>query len=201
MKEKIFLLGVLAFFAGVSTPQAAPSFWNPSGTQTPTPVAAPPVMVPSDSNDVLTATPTAVVAPMVGIATATPTAEPGATHKDPTAAAIFSLVLPGAGQVYDDDPLKGVAFAAVFGVSLWQAIDNLQLHPDPNDHTPPSQGGPAELVKNENLGSLFGLLTLVTYGFGIEDALDGAVDYNRRHYVSLSLGLQPMASASLSYHF
>jgi hypothetical protein len=201
MKEKILITGVLSFFIGTSALQAAPSFWNPSGTQTPTPVAAPPILVPSDSAQGMTATPTAVVAPVVGIVTATPTPEPGVHHKDPTAAAVFSLVIPGAGQVYDDDPLKGLAFAAVFGVSLWQAIDNLQLHPDPNDHTPANQGGPAELVKNEDLGSLFGLLTLVTYGFGIEDALDGAVDYNRRHFVSLSLGLQPMASASISYHF
>jgi hypothetical protein len=194
MKEKIFLLGVLAFFTGLSAPQAAPSFWNPSGTQTPTPVAAPPVMVPSDSSDVLTATPTAVVAPLVGIATPTPTAEPGIHRKDPTAAALFSVFVPGAGQVYDGDPLKGVAFAAVFGVSLWQTIDSLQLEPDPKN--------PGDVIaKDENRGSLFGLLALAAYGFGIEDALDGAVDYNRRHYVSLSLGLQPMASASLSYHF
>jgi hypothetical protein len=194
MKEKIFPLGVFIFFIVASAPQAAPSFWNPSGTQTPTPVAAPPVVVPSDSNDVLTATPTAVVAPDLGIPTATPTPQPGIHRKDPTTAAVFSLVLPGAGQVYDDDPLKGLAFAAVFGVGLWQTIDSLQLVPNPNS--------PGDVIaKNEEKGSLFGLLTLAAYGFGIEDALDGAVDYNRRHYVSLSLGLQPMASASLSYHF
>ncbi len=194
MKEKIFVPGVFAFFIGVSALHAAPSFWNPSGTQTPTPVAAPEVMVPSDSNDVLTATPTPVVAPYVGIATATPTPEPGIHRKDPTTAAVFSLLIPGAGQVYDDDPLKGVAFAAVFGVSLWQTIESLQLIPNPNS--------PGDVIaKDEQKGSLFGLLTLAAYGFGIEDALDGAVDYNRRHYVSLSLGLQPMASASLSYHF
>ena len=181
MKEKIFLLGVFAFFAGLSAPQAAPSFWNPSGTQTPTPVAAPVIVVPSDSNDILTATPTAVVAPYVGIATATPTPRPGIHRIDPTTAAVFSLFVPGAGQVYDNDPLKGVAFAAVFGVGLWQTIDSLQLIPNPNS--------PGDVIaKNEEKGSLFGLLTLAAYGFGIEDALDGAVDYNRRHYVSLRWG-------------
>jgi hypothetical protein len=194
MKEKIFLIGVLSFFMGASSLTAAPSFWNPNGTQTPTPVAAPPIMVPSDPIQFTTATPTAVVVPLVGIATPTPTAEPGIHRKDPTTAAIFSLVLPGAGQVYDDDPLKGLAFAAVFGVALWQTIDSLKLVPNPTD--------PSDVIaKNEEKGSLFGLLTLAAYGFGIEDALDGAADYNRRHFVSLSLGLQPMASASLSYHF
>ncbi|HVM32762.1 MAG TPA: hypothetical protein VMU88_06475 [bacterium] len=194
MKENTFRFGVLVFLSGLSSLQAAPSFWNPSGTQTPTPVSAPPVLVPSEPVQYLTATPTPVVAPFVGIATPTPTPAPGITAKSPVEAALFSVVVPGSGQVYDGDPLKGLAFAAVFGVSLWQTIDALQLEPNPSN--------PGDVIaKDEERGSLFGLVALAAYGFGIEDALDGAADYNRRHYVSLSMGLQPMASASLTYHF
>ncbi|HET9869032.1 MAG TPA: hypothetical protein VFR02_00850 [bacterium] len=194
MKVRAFFAGVLVCLAGPSGLWAAPSFWAPKGTLTPTPVAAPPVWVPDEPAQYLTVTPTPVTAPFVGYATPTPTPEPGVSHKDPATAAIFSVVVPGAGQVYDGDPLKGLAFAAVFGVSLWQTIDSLQLEPDPNN--------PGDVIaKDEERGSLFGLITLAAYGFGIEDALDGAVDYNRRHYVSLALGMRPLASASLTYHF
>ncbi|MGH7740076.1 MAG: hypothetical protein ACREL1_08020, partial [bacterium] len=120
--------------------------------------------------------------------------EPGITRKDPTTAALFSVIVPGSGQVYDGDPLKGLAFAAVFGVSLWKTIDSLQLIPDPHN------SGDV-IAKDEEGGSLFGLLTLAAYGFGIEDALDGASAYNWRHYVSLTLGRPSLASASLTYHF
>jgi hypothetical protein len=194
MKNILLWFLLLFLWVQLSLVQAEPTFWNPSGTVTPTPVAAPPVLVPSEPVEFQTATPTPVLAPVVQVATSTPTAEPGVSHKDPGIAALFSLLVPGAGQVYDTDPLKGVAFAAVFGVSLWQTIDNLQLKPD-------TDGSGYEIPKNEDLGQLFGLFTLVAYGFGLEDAYDGAITYNRQHYVSLSLGLQPMANASFSYHF
>ena len=194
MKAKFLPVLFLVVFPGFSPLQAAPSFWGPVGTETPTPVEAPPILVPSEPVQYQTATPTPVTAPLVGIATPTPLPIPGIQAKSPAQAALFSVVVPGAGQVYDGDPLKGVAFAAVFGVCLWQTIDSLQLIPNPNS--------PGDVIaKDEEKGSLFGLLTLAAYGFGIEDALDGAADYNRRHYVSLSMGIQPMASASLTYHF
>ena len=70
---------------------------------------------------------TPVVAPMVQIPTPTPTPLPGLSPKNPTEAALFSVFLPGSGQVYAGDPIKGIVFASLFGIGLWQTLDNLQL--------------------------------------------------------------------------
>jgi hypothetical protein len=114
--------------------------------------------------------------------------------KSPTQAAIFSAVIPGSGQVYDEDPLRGLAFAALFGVGLWQTLDNFSLQPE-------SPGGTTYKSKNEDLGNLFGLATLAVYGFGVMDAYNGAVGYNNRNHLSLSLGLKPLPNASLAFRF
>ncbi|HEY5039355.1 MAG TPA: hypothetical protein VIJ93_09815, partial [bacterium] len=112
----------------------------------------------------------------------------------PTKAALFSVVVPGAGQVYAGDPLKGLVFATLFGVGLWQTIDNFQLVPD--------QPGSSNLVaKNETAGNLFGLATLAAYGFGIQDAFNTASNYNRKHYLALNFGITPRPNANLAFLF
>src|ERR1039458_6609005 len=102
--------------------------------------------------------------------------------KNPTHAALFSVVLPGSGQVYAGDPLKGLAFATLFGIGLWQTIDNLQLVNDGNGNL---------VSKNETAGNLFGLGTLAAYGFGIQDAFNTAANYNKQHHLTLGFGIYP----------
>jgi hypothetical protein len=127
--------------------------------------------------------------------TATPTPLPGLGSKDSTTAALFSTVIPGAGQVYDGDPLRGLVFASLFGVGLWQTIYNLQLVNGNN-----SNGGNS-VVRNEDAGELIGLGTLAVYGFGIQDAANGANDYNRRNNLALTFQLKPRSGAQLALRF
>lgn len=181
-----------------SSAHAAPKFWeNPS--ETPTPLPAPPVQTNEAPAEYDTATPTPVVAPVVEIPSPTPTPMPGLRAKNPTHAALFSVFVPGSGQVYAGDPVKGIVFAALFGVGLWQTLDNLSLVPDSGGN---NLGTNNSLVaKNETLGNLFGLGTLAVYGFGIQDAFNTAVSYNKTNHLTLSLGIYPRASVLLAYRF
>jgi hypothetical protein len=191
MKYRSFLIPVLFTLAGVL--QAAPNFWEVPNA-TPTPIPAPEVQNWGNVTEYNTPvpTPTAVMAPRVELPTRTPTPRPGLSPKDPTVAALFSVVVPGSGHVYAGDPLKGIVFAALFGVGLWQTLDNLQL----------VRNDAGDLVaKNETAGNLFGLGTLAAYGFGIQDAMNTASDYNKQNHLTLSLGLQPYPNAVLAYRF
>jgi len=192
MKLKAFYL--LAICALVSPLKAAPSFWQPNGTVVPTPVAPPLVEELVEPPQYKIATPTPQMVPKVQFPTPTPTPLPGLKAKNPTEAALFSVVVPGTGQVYAGDPLKGLAFAAVFGVGLWQTLYNFQLIPDPNN-----LGG--TISRNEDLGHLFGLITLAAYGFGIQDAYNTAANYNRKNHLILNLGIVPRPTVNLAYLF
>jgi TM2 domain-containing membrane protein YozV len=185
MKFKISL--ALAIFSVSALAQAAPSFWNVPNA-TPTPPEPPVVQEQVEPLEFLTATPTAVMAPMVQIPTATPTPLAGLKPLNPTQAAIFSLIIPGAGQVYAGDPAKGIAIAALFGVGLWQTLDNFQLIGNGYD-------------RNDEAGNLFGFATLVVYGFGIQDAFNTATAYNKKNYLAFQLGINPEPNLSLAYKF
>ena len=133
----------------------------------------------------------------------TPTPLPGLKPKDSTTAAIFSTIIPGSGQVYDDDPLRGVVFAALFGVGLWQTIDNLSLvngNNEAGNNGYLSHNGNS-VIKNEDAGELIGLATLAVYGFGIQDAANGANNYNRRNNLSLTFQVKPRSGAQLALRF
>ncbi|HVZ81258.1 MAG TPA: hypothetical protein VHE12_10770 [bacterium] len=191
MKYRSFL--VLVSFALAGFLQAAPSFWDVPNA-TPTPIPTPEIQNWGQITEYNTPqpTPTPVMAPQVEAPTPTPTPLPGLSPKDPTVAALFSVVLPGSGHVYAGDPLKGIAFAALFGVGLWQTLDNLQL----------VHNGSGDLVaKDETAGNLFGLATLAAYGFGIQDAMNTASDYNKQNHLTVSLGLEPYPNAVLAYRF
>jgi hypothetical protein len=191
MKLKRFFLA--AALSAVSALQAAPQFWEQHGTITPTMVVPQPVeeMEPSSYK---IATPTPEAAPQVQFATPTPTPLPGLSPKNPTQAAIFSAVVPGSGHFYSGDPVKGILFAAIFGVGLWQTIDNFQLIPE----TP---GSTTLKSKNEDLGHLFGLVTLAAYGFGIQDAYSAASNYNKNNNLTLRFGISPKPNFDLAYRF
>ncbi len=191
MKLNAFLLSMT--FLATSALQAAPQFWEQHGTITPTMVVPQPVeeMEPASYK---MATPTPEAAPQVQYATPTPTPLPGMNPTNPTQAAIFSAVIPGSGHIYAGDPVKGILFAAVFGVSLWQTIDNFTLVPE-------SPGSTTLKSKNEDLGHLFGLVTLAAYGFGIQDAYSTAANYNKRNNLTLQFGITPRPSADLAYSF
>jgi len=88
----------------------------------------------------------------------------------------------------------GLVLAGLFGVGLWQTLDNFSLHPE-------SPGSSVMVVKDEDLGSIIGLGTLAVYGYGIQDALNGATQYNKNHYLTFSIGLQPRPGASLAFRF
>lgn len=188
---KLKSIAVLAALALPPGAFAAPTFWSvPSATATPP--EPPVVQEQSEPLQYLTATPTAVVAPEVQIPSPTPTPQPGLRALNPTEAALFSVFVPGAGQVYAGDPAKGLVFATLFGIGLWQTLDNLQLVHDNSGNL---------VAKNETAGNLFGLATLAAYGFGIQDAYNTAANYNKRHYLTLNLGIAPYPSATLAYLF
>lgn len=190
---KFKALFILLIFGSASFLHAAPSFWKVENA-TPTPPPPPPVQALEEPAEYQTATPTPAMAPPVQYATPTPTPRPGLSAKNPTQAALFSVVIPGSGHVYAGDPLKGLAFAALFGVGLWQTIDNFQLVPD--------RPGSGNLVaKNETAGNLFGLGTLAAYGFGIQDAYNTAANYNKRNYLTLNLDISPRLGARFAYWF
>lgn len=201
MKLKAFLVAavlVLPCFL-----RAEPTFWNVENA-TPTPLPAPDIQAVEESPSVLTATPTPVLAPAVEVPTATPTPRPGLKPVDPTQAALFSAVVPGLGDVYAGDPVKGLVFAALFGVCLWQTIDNLQLVPANTGNIPQNLTDNQNIAvnsKNETAGNLFGLATLAVYGFGIQDASNTATHYNKQNYLSFQFGIEPMPNARLAYAF
>jgi hypothetical protein len=125
--------------------------------------------------------------------TPTPTPEPGLIPKDPTAAALFSVFLPGLGHAYCKEPLKGVFFAAAFGISLYLSIDNFRLESEPNSDE--------RVARNETAGSLYGLAALAAYGFSVQDAYNSARRYNRRHYLSVSFEPSPYPQVAMKVSF
>ncbi len=186
MKFKVLL--TLAAFGVFSNLESAPNFWNVENA-TPTPLPPPQIQEWGNTTDIVKPTATPVVAPMVQIPTPTPTPLPGLSPKSPTEAALFSVFLPGAGQVYAGDPIKGIVFASLFGIGLWQTLDNLQLVDGLGD------------TKNETAGNLFGLATLAVYGFGIQDASNTAINYNKKNYLTFHFGIEPRPNANLAYMF
>lgn len=194
MKLRAFL-GAALLFAWTTSLQATPKFWQPEGTQTPTVPKAPVIESVDDGSEGKAQVPTPVLAPSVSFPTPTPTPLAGLHPLNPTQAALFSVVIPGSGQVYAGDPLKGLAFAAVFGISLWQAIDNFQLIQDPTSIIP------SLISKNETAGDLFGLVALAAYGFGIQDAYSTAANYNRRNHLTFRFEIAPGPTVKLACLF
>jgi TM2 domain-containing membrane protein YozV len=187
MKFKALLtLAALGLCSGLE----AANFWNVPNA-TPTPLPPPEIQEWGNTVDVVKPTDTPVLAPMVQVATPTPTPLPGLKLKKPTLAAIFSVVVPGSGQVYAGDPVKGIVFASLFGIGLWQTLDNLDLVNSSN----------GLVAKNETAGNLFGLATLAVYGFGIQDAYNTAASYNKKNYLTFHLGITPRPNANLAYMF
>jgi hypothetical protein len=113
-----------------------------------------------------------VDAPALAEVVDTPTPVPGKNHKNPTTAGLMSAVIPGSGNFYAAQPLRGVLFAGAFGVCLWQSIENFKKIDGK--------------IKNSNAGQLFGLGALVAYGFGVQDAYDSSNRYNRRYHLKLA---------------
>jgi hypothetical protein len=199
----VLLVLVTFTVIGSSSPiQAEHNFWT-SEDESPTPTE-----VPRISSEFLTASPTPVIVPAIQAIPPTPTPRPGLKAIDPTAAALFSVVIPGSGQVYAGDPLKGIVIAALFGVGLWQTIDNLSLQPT-NAGLPQTQdlNGTETTTtgtlqsKDEDLGNLCGLATLIIYGYQVQDAADTADHYNKKNYLTFNLGISPGPNARLAYLF
>ena len=186
MKFKVLL--IIATLGMFSNLEAAPSFWNVENA-TPTPIPPPEIPNWGNTTDIVQPTATPVVAPLVQISTPTPTPLPGLSPKSPTQAALFSAFVPGSGQFYAGDPIKGIVFASIFGIGLWQTLDNLKLVDALGD------------TKNETAGNLFGLATLAVYGFGIQDAYNTAAGYNKNNYLTFHLGITPGPNANLAYMF
>ena len=57
------------------------------------------------------------------------------------------------------------------------------------------------LLETRTPGELIGLATLAVYGFGIQDAANGANDYNRRNNLSLTFQINPRSGAQLALRF
>jgi len=213
MPMKLLLLTVLLALASFtttgyfSTLQAGPQFWT-SEQGTPTPPEAPNVSTQNVPSAYLTASPTPVLAPAISAVPPTPTPRPGLKAIDPTTAALFSVVIPGSGQVYAGDPIKGFVVAALFGVGLWQTIDNLSLQNTNAGLTQTQYVNGSQVTnqgtlqsKDEVLGSIEGLATLAIYGYQIQDASDTAAQYNKKNYLTFNLGISPVPNVRLAYMF
>jgi hypothetical protein len=175
-----FFIVFTILLAGVSSVWSEPSFWKKDGTPTPSSLKPPQVApVEEDENNPANlnaqVTPTPVEAPVLGEPVAAPTPVLGKKTKHPTLAGLMSAVIPGSGNVYAAQPLRGVLFAGVFGVALWQSIENFKK----------TDG----VIKNSNAGQLFGLAALVAYGFGVQDAYDSANRYNHRYHLKVAYDL------------
>lgn len=168
---------------------------TPTPQVTPNPKLAPPVVKPGHDN---------LSFPVMAPATLpnvkfpdrvepTPTPVPGRVPKDPTAAAIFSALVPGLGHVYGREPLKGIFFAAAFGVSTYLSVDNFRLVKEPNSDE--------RVARNETAGSLYGLAALAAYGFSIQDAYNSARRYNRRQHFGVTLAPVPRPMAMVRMTF
>ncbi len=168
---------------GLFSSLEAATFWNVPNA-TPTPLPPPEIQEWGNTVDIVKPTETPVVAPLVQIATPTPTPLPGLSPKNPTEAALFSVIVPGSGQVYAGDPIKGIVFASLFGIGLWQTLDNLQLVYD----------NTGDLVaKNETAGNLFGLATLAAVAvLESRTPYNTAANYNKKHHLTLGLGIIPL---------
>jgi hypothetical protein len=168
----IFLL------SGVTLGWSEPSFWN-NGEPTPS-ALKPPQVAPYVDESAATkgkgpSSPVTIDAPALGDAAPLPTPAPGKKAKSPTQAGLFSALLPGAGQVYAGQPIRGLVIAGVFGVTLWQSLEQFKKRPGESD------------MKNPTAGQLLGLVTIAAYGFGVQDAYDGANRYNRRFHLKVSI--------------
>lgn len=159
---------------GVQRVQARPIFWATTPTPEPPQVTQP---LESTAAHPLSPTPTPARIPeklLLKISRPKHVSKPypNSTLKSTTAAAILSAIIPGSGQIYTNQPFKALGFAAVFGVTFWQMLENFRLVADPHE-----QGG--VIAINQDAGSLFGLAAVAAYGFGIEDAMGDAANYNR----------------------
>ncbi len=171
--SRVALLLLSAWFLGLSTAWAEPTFWE-NAPQSPTPIP-PPRLAPLPVEKEGVATPTPVVAPSIPEIENVPEPVEGKSAKRPRTAGWMSAVLPGSGHVYAGEPIKGLFFAGAFGLTLWQSVDNLQkLQPDYRE-------------KNATAGQIYGLAALVTYGFCVQDAFDSARRYNRRYHLKWTL--------------
>jgi hypothetical protein len=171
---------------------AKPSKRAPVPTPTPNPKLVPPDV---KMRDVL---PSIAPATLPDIkfperVTPSPTPDPGVMPKDPTAAALFSAFVPGLGHVYAKEPLKGVFFAAAFGLSLYLSVDNFRLESEPNSDE--------RVARNETAGSLYGLAALAAYGFSIQDAYNSARRHNRRHHLSVAFEPVPHPRVAFAVRF
>jgi len=122
-----------------------------------------------------------------------PSPDPGLVPKDPSAAALFSAIVPGLGHLYGGESIRGLFFTAAFGISLYLSIDNFKLQQVPNSDE--------RVSHNETAGSIYGLAALAVYGFSIQDAYSSAHRYNRLHHLNVSFSVSPRPAAGLKYSF
>lgn len=93
--------------------------------------------------------------------------------KDPQAALVFSLLVPGLGHIYSESYLKGLFFFAAFGGSVAAIANNGRMVPDPSS----SDG---TVFRNaEGLNMAVGVATVI-YAFAAYDARGRAKAYNRK---------------------
>lgn len=114
--------------------------------------------------------------------TATPA--PVQTEKDPTTAALLSLLITGGGQIYNEEPLKGGLMLAGSVVGAVLAIDGTNEYDcDPEEHCVPA-------LLPIGLTTVLGLKL-----WSLVDAPAGARKWNRNHPRSASLSPAPSVVA------
>jgi hypothetical protein len=92
--------------------------------------------------------------------------------KDPNAAMIFSLIMPGLGHLYTENYYWAVGIIPGFFVSTYLAIDNLQLES--------MQNSDQKEHRDENVGYVSAALGLLIYLYSAQDAHSKARKFNRR---------------------
>lgn len=93
--------------------------------------------------------------------------------KDPQAALVFSLLVPGLGHIYSESYLRGLFFFATFGGAVAAISNNGRRVPDP------SNPDGSKFRHAEGLNFAVGVATVI-YAFVAYDARGRAKAYNRK---------------------
>jgi hypothetical protein len=154
-----------------------------------------------------------ILAAVLCLATAASAAQVDSTSrmtKDPSTAVLYSLLLPGLGQVYTETYWKVPLFTGTAAVSAWQFFRNNADFNNTSDLYDQAVASGADantqallLAQREAFRDnrdLAGVIFLVTYGLAAVDAYVGAhlFDFDVSDDVSLGIGPTPNALAAVS---
>lgn len=127
-----------------------------------------------------------------------------ALTKSPTTAVLYSLALPGLGQVYTESYWKVPLFTGTCAIAAWQFFrNNADFQATSQQYDAAVAAGEATAVTNQLFArreayrdrrDMSGVIFLVAYGLAAVDAYVGAHLYDFDVSENLSLGIGPTQS-------